>query len=495
MSRLSAFITTKEKEARNSVADRSRIYMAEVMDARSPSKTGEILVWVLNADKDRTDPENWILAKPVVQSFGLTINNSAISSDYFETQVTSYGNWSPVPYVGSYVFIFYPNVQGGNATPYYFGSPIQQSNMMLPGISYDMISKSNQTDYTPTCEVNCMAEETSSPKPYTPLQAALTNQGLDKDRLRGISTASSYRDIPSHCYGFLSPLGNQMVIDDGWSIGDNNISWKNDPRVNDEDNSAKDDYGAYHSKKYWVASLEEADKENKLNRFHGGFRFRTRNGTQLLILDAGNIYMINKDGTAWAELSEDGYIDCYSHKGISCASDGDINLFGKNINIEATNMINMKAGKGYSLQTEGNVNIQSGDVVVSNNISVESLQSNFCYAGNFQSPNAEISGIFAGTLQGTAYYATSAGVVPIDQPLPEVDSHTVNRVISTGMATVKQKVGESEYEGLVSRKPTHEPWAEHDRNDRIPELIIKQAMKTEEKPVVNNTVISNIAGT
>lgn len=494
MSRMSAFISDNEKEARNSVADKSRIYMAEVMDTRSPSRSGEILVWILNAAKERSNPTNWILAKPSVQTFGLTVNDSMINTDFFDTQVTSYGNWNPIPYVGSYVFIFYPNIQGGNATPYYFGAPMQQNNLMLPGIAYDMTSKSHQKDYTPTCERNFKAEEPTAPKPYTPLQYGLINQGLDKDRLRGISTASSYRDTPSHCYGFLSPLGNQMVIDDGWSLGDTNVSWKNDPRQNDDDNGTKDDYGTYHSKKYWVSSLKEEDKENKLNRFHGGFRFRTRNGTQLLILDAGNIYMINKDGTAWVELSEDGYIDCYSNKGISCASDGDINLYGRNVNIEASNMINMKAGRGYSLQTEGNINLQCGDVVVSNNISVESIQSNFCYAGNFQSPNAEISGIFAGTLQGTAYYATSSGVVPIDQPLPAVDAHTVNNVVSTGLASVKQKVGESEYEGLVSRKPTHEPWAEHDRNDRIPDLIIKQEKKIEEKPIVNNTIESNIVG-
>lgn len=493
MGRSSAFLSAKEKRIQQDIADKSRIYMAEVMDSRSPTKYGEILVWVLNSNTERSNPLNWVLAKPCASNFGLTVNDSELNVDNYNTQVTSYGCWNTVPYVGNYVFIFYPNIQGGNSSPYWFGSPMLPNNMMLPGISYNMMAKSNQTDYTPSCEMNYKSQS-SSPKEYPILKKALEEQGLDKDRLRGISTASSYRDTPSHCYGFLSPLGNQMVIDDGWSKGDKNINWINDPRENDDDNGTKDDYGSYHSKKEWVASLKESDKENELNRYHGGFRFRTRNGTQLLILDSGNIYMINKDGSAWAELSEDGHIDCYSHKGISCATDGDINLFGRNVNIEAANMINMRAGKGYSIQTEGNVNVQSGDFVVSNNISVNSLQSDFCYAGNFQSPNAEISGIFAGTLQGTAYYATSAGVLPLDQPLPEVESHTVNKVVSTGLASVKQKIGANNYEGIVSRKPTHEPWAEHDRNDRIPELVVKQAMKSEERPVVNNTVESNIVG-
>ena len=491
MSRISAFLSKEEMTSRNNFTDKGRIYMAEVMDTRSPNRYGEILVWILNSSTDRNDPKKWVLAKSCVSNFGLSINNSEINEPDFETQVTSFGYWNPIPYVGNYVFIFYPNIQGGNASPYWFGSPMMPNNLMLPGISYNMLAKSKQTDYTPTCDLNYRAES-SSPKEYPILKNALILQGLDKDRLRGISTASSYRDTPSHCYGFLSPLGNQMVIDDGWSTGDQNISWENDPRENDDDNSGKDDYGNEFSKKQWVASLEESNKDNKLNRFHGGFRFRTRNGTQLLILDSGNIYMINKDGSAWAELSEDGYIDCYSKNGIACASDGDINLHGRNINIEATNMINMRAGDGFSLDTEANINIQSGTVNVSNNISVDSLRVNTGYIGNFSSPMAQINGTFSGSLQGTAFYATSAGIMPIEQPLPEIETGVVDRTIVTGLASVKLQVGKGETQALVSRMPTHEPWAEHDRNDRIPELVVKQTKKQVEVNDPRPEIESNI---
>ena len=492
MGRTSAFLTQQEMDIRKNTSDLSRIYMAEVMDTRSPTRSGEILVWVLNSNTSRENPATWVLARSCVSNYGLTINDSEIQSDEYSTQVTSYGQWNPIPYVGSYVFIFYPNMQGGNASPYWFGCPMRPSNLMLPGSSYNLLAKSNQTDYTATCELNYKAQQ-STPKPNVPLQNGLIIQGLDQDRLRGISTASSYRDSPSHCYGYLSPLGNQFVIDDGWSQGDSNISWKNDPRINDRDNDTKDDYGNYHSKQEWIASLNEEDKDNKLNRFHGGFRFRTRNGTQLLILDVGNIYMINKDGTAWAELSEDGHIDCYSKKGIACASDGDINLHGKNINIEATSMINMKAGDGFSIDTDANINVHSGTVNVSNNISVDSIQANNGYVGNFQCPIAQINGTFSGSLQGTAFYATSAGIQPIEQPLPEIENSVVDSTVVTGLAKVKGKIGEEEVDALVSRLPTAEPWAEHDRNDRIPNLIVKQTIKKEEKIEAEPEVVSNIA--
>lgn len=491
MGRQTSFLTAEQIKQRDASFDLSRIYMAEVMDARSPSRSGEILVWVLNSNTPRENPQGWVLAKSCVSNFGLTINDSEVFSDYYDMQVTSYGQWNPVPYVGSYVFIFYPNIQGGNSTPYWFGCPMQPNNMMLPGMSYNLAAKSNQKDYTATCELNYKSEQ-SSPQPNVPLQNGLITQGLDKDRLRGISTASSYRDSPSHCYGYLSPLGNQFVIDDGWSTGDSNISWQNDPRINDRDNNNKDDYGNYHSKQEWIASLDKDDKENKLNRFHGGFRFRTRNGTQLLILDAGNIYAINKDGTAWMEMSEDGHIDCYSKNGIACASDGDINLHGRDINIEATGMINMKAGNGFSIDTDANINVHSGTMNVSNNISVDSIQANNGYIGTFQSPIAQINGTFSGSLQGTAFYATSAGIIPIEQPLPNIQNSVVDRATVTGLAKVKLQVGDGEVDALVSRLPTAEPWAEHDRNDRIPDLIVKQTIKREEPVEVKNEVVSNI---
>ena len=494
MGRQTAFLNKEQIKTRDESFSESRIYMAEVMDTRSPTRSGEILVWVLNSNTPRENPEGWIMAKSCVSNFGLSINDSEVFSNSYLLQTTSYGQWNPIPYVGSYVFIFYPNIQGGNSSPYWFGCPMQPNNMMLPGISYNLMDKSNQKDYTATCELNYKSQE-SSPQPYVPLQNGLIIQGLDQDRLRGISTASSYRDSPSHCYGYLSPLGNQFVIDDGWSTGDSNVSWINDPRVNDRDNNNKDDYGDYFSKQEWVASLKEEDKENKLNRFHGGFRFRTRNGTQLLILDAGNIYAINKDGTAWMEMSEDGHIDCYSKNGIACASDGDINLHGRNVNIEATGMINMRAGDGFSIDTEANINIQSGTVNVSDNISVDTIQANNGYVGNFQSPIAQINGTFSGTLQGTAFFATSAGIQPIEQPLPEIDNSVVDTVSITGLAKVKAKVGEGEIDKLVSRLPTAEPWAEHDRNDRIPDLIVKQTIKKEEKNDVQPEVISNIVRT
>ena len=488
MSRLDSYLNKTEIKQREHLHDISRIYLAEIMDARDPLKTGELMVWIVNSGTDRNKRENWVLAKSANSVYGLSVVKTTNCYDY-TTSPTSFGWWNPIPYIGNYVFIFFPCVMGENSSPYWFGTPMQKNNEMIPGVPYNL---SQNSDYSAKCEVNYKdSADSQTTSVFFPLQTALERQGLDKDRLRGISTSSSFRDTPSHCYGFLSPLGNQMVIDDGWSLGDSNISWVNNPRMHSNDNDDKDDYGLYHSKKNWIASIDESEKDNKLNRFHGGFRFRTRNGTQLLILDAGNIYMINKDGTAWAELSEDGYIDCYSKKGVNAASDGDINLHAIYVNIEAIKKVSIKAGAGISMETSGNVMVKSGSLNVSDRVSVPYIVADEGQIGVFKSPDAELTGTFAGTLQGTAYYATAAGYQPIEQKYPDITPKTSDSVTVTETVAVKQKVDEEEIYTITTRVPTHEPWAGHDKNNNIPSLEVKQTMKKEEKNVVNNTVTSN----
>jgi len=486
MSNFSSSTSLKKENDLSHFQDSGRIYLAEVMDARDPKKIGDLKVWVINSGTAKENPENWVVAH-CCSVYGTTYNSTSVQNSSYSFGLTSFGNWFTMPYVGNYVFIFYPNVYGSSSIPYWFGSPLDKSNNMLPGIAYDL----NQTkDFSPKCEVNYKNENTDVAE-YVPLKIALEKQGLDKDRLRGISTASSFRDIPSHCYGFLSPLGNQMVIDDGWSTGDSNINWINDPRSNNFDNQDKDDYGLYFNKKNWIASVDKSEKDNKLNRFHGGFRFRTRHGTQILILDSGNIYMINKDGTAWAELSEDGYIDCYSQNGVNAASDGDINLHGLNINIESLNKVSIKAGSGVSIETDGNVMVKSGSVNISDRVSVPYVLADEGQIGVFRSPLAEITGTFSGTLQGTAYYATAAGFTPIEQQYPDITPMTSDIVKVTDTVAVKQQVDAEEIYTITTRVPTHEPWAGHDRNENIPDLVVKQQTKKAEKEKPNNTVASN----
>lgn len=499
MGNINGILSADDVKYRDKLQDNGRIYMAEIMDARTPLRNGDLKVWIIKTNSDRKNPKNWITAKCVSPMFGCTANKDSLNTD----ENISFGWWNPMPYVGNYVFVFFPNVFGDNSACYWFGSPMDVSNCMLPGISYDLTTENN-TDYKPVCDKNYLKKKNKNknqtqdknqdnvkdkPKEYKVLSEALKKQGLDKDRLRGISTASSFRETPSHCYGFLSPLGNQFVIDDGWVSEGEKKSWiedsKKETKNDAEMHKGKDDYGYEHINKAWKAELKEGSKGDKLNRFHGGFRLRTRNGTQLLVLDCGTIYMINKDGSAWVEITDDGYIDCFSEKGVSVASDGDINLYSKkSINIESDESINMSAKKGIMIETPGQINANSGTFNTSANITTENISANTATINSLKSSNAELNGIFSGSLQGTAYYATYAGTTPIKQEEPNVKEQ---EIIGKNAKIKKHKTNDSE--SVVSRKPTHEPWKEHDKNKCIPEL--KSCCQTKN----NSSNVENSSGT
>lgn len=478
---LGAKLSSDEQKSLKQYHDLGRIYIAEIMDSRTPLYNGDLMVWVRNSGTSKDNPKNWVIAHCANNMFGHTVHETLTLNSEFKNQQTSYGWWNPTPYVGNLVFIFYPVGYGESSNPYWFGTPMENNNVMLPGIPFELEQRTEELDYTPKCEVNYHSAEVSKRQEYPHLKNALQKQGLDKDLLRGISTASSFRETPSMCYGFLSPLGNQFVIDDGWSNGDQNLNWDVDPRPNNTSNSNKDDYGLYHNKKEWKSELNESSVEDKLNRFHGGFRFRTRNGTQLLILDTGNIYMINKDGSAWMELSDDGYIDCYSEKGVNVSSDGDINLYSKkNINIHAEDTISLKS-QNMSIDVIGNVNTQCGSLNVSNEISVPMVKADQIHAGLLTSKNAQLNGAFQGTLNGTAFRATIAGVTPEPQPIPIINQVEVNSPIISDVVSVEQMVGSKPIPSIATRIPTHEPYAGHDKNKFIPKMISRLFRKRKEE--------------
>ena len=125
-------------------------------------------------------------------------------------------------------------------------------------------------------------------------------------------------------------------MDDGFRDDDNKTVWKWNPL---KDESSED--GDINQIRKLVSNgglspwqREPGSAEDK--RKNAGFRFRTRNGTQILIADEGTIFMINNDGSCWVEMTKNGFLEGYSKKGIAMSSDGDINLHtSKNIYMEA----------------------------------------------------------------------------------------------------------------------------------------------------------------
>lgn len=588
MPKLNIKLTPQEKEQHNRPFDTGRIYMAEVMDVRNVSRSGDLLVYLIGCNLDKNDEHNWVHASYASNFYGTT-PYEANSTPSYEKDPQSFGQWFPLPCVGNFVFVFFPVSSAENIMCYWFACPVSPfTNYMLPGIpgkdatndsldSHEALcerndkcsNKKSETDKSKVNSVNAnktdgnvvdkerilskqeqlrtLIKENNIPKKYIedaipymqekidkigkhanngynlnrdyfqaqgiknyeigktdfsfllttlynngylnesdiaqyyqasnnvgsgsnetnentsggcsnnlekqksyfnkikesekiqakyePLNVALKEQGLDKDKVRGYSTAGAKRESPSMCYGIKTPLGNTFVMDDGWLPSDNKTVWK--WKIN-----GKDDMSGQGDPKQvrrlvgngglspWQA--KPGSKENERN--NAGFRLRTRNGTQILIADEGTVYLINKDGSCWVEMTKNGYLEGYSKKGVAISSDGDINLHSsRNIYIECEETLAVKA-KNINIETStGNSEGKTigGDINIAKTAHINTeavISANKIYANEgkidiFESKFCKMIGRFAGYFWGhykdaTAQFFNSHGLK--EDQIPEV---------------------------------------------------------------------------
>lgn len=581
MPRLNVKLTPTEKKQYQRPFDTGRIYMAEVMDVRNISRSGDLLVYLIGSDLDKNDEHNWIHASYASNFFGTTPYEAQSNSTY-ENSPQSFGQWFPIPCVGNFVFVFFPVSSAENVMCYWFACPVNPfTNYMLPGIpsaeingervalcerndkcnlqkendkktsinenktngnivngkeiisdedklqqlikdndipkdTVDIILRNMDVDKTNgvsqknnypslsrymndqgiknykttdgtefasllvklynddklstdnlkqfyessdklanelnkedsstsgSCSNNIIkqksyfndikASERIQAK-YEPINIALKEQGLDKDDVRGYSTAGAKRDCPGMCYGIKTPLGNTFVMDDGFRDDDNKTVWK--WKIN-----GKDDMSGQGDPKQvrrlvgngglspWQRKPRTPEDERK----NAGFRLRTRNGTQILIADEGTVYMINRDGSCWVEMTKNGYLEGYSEKGVAISSDGDINLHSsRNIYIECDETLAVKA-KNINIETStGNSEGKSigGDINIAKTAHINTeavISANKIYANEgkidvFESKFCKMIGRFAGYFWGhykdaTAQFFNSHGLK--EDQIPEV---------------------------------------------------------------------------
>lgn len=248
----------------------------------------------------------------------------------------SYGMWMIPPDVGNKVLVMFVN--GDLARGFVIGCLYQSlMNHMVPGIarSKTFTSDDSQTLEVPVAEYNKASDEANSVdwktvrendgqtptdnvrRPtHTEHFNGLKEQGLEQDKTRGLTSSSARRESPSKVFGILTPDGNQFVMDDG---------------------------------------------EQQL------IRLRTKSGAQLLLDETnGNVYIINKKGTGWVEIDNDGKIDVWAADSVSVRSQKDINFRAdRDLNIEAGRNVNIKTigttADSFNVDVAGSLNAKTGD--------------------------------------------------------------------------------------------------------------------------------------
>ena len=288
------------------------IYLAEVVSTKDVSRTGRVRVFIPAISKDKNSTAGYFDAIWTSPFAGST-DPRQVGKDIIapEESISSYGFWATVPDNGNLVLVAFGD--GNTKYPLVMSCLFSDKfNFAIPGQAGSKTYQAPDLDL-PTVEKNKRTEDINHNDTFRPIQHSLAEgivkQGLAYDPIRGAGKATARRESPSEVFGILTP----------------------GPRSPDNFN--------YRLGGHQLIMDDHLDSRQ--------IRIRTAQGNQLLLDDtSGMIYMINRDGTVWWEMSQAGDFHIYA--------EGDINLRSKkNFNIRADQDVNIEAGADVNIKAAG----------------------------------------------------------------------------------------------------------------------------------------------
>ena len=356
-------------------------FIAKIVSHLDPSYMGSLEVQIMHESGNDESREGQLRTVRYLNPFYGASHIDYVSSDpdtHDNTQ-KAYGMWMVPPDVGALVVVIFI---GGDPRKGYWIGCVQNEDMnfSLPGYAATeyVVDDSRQTDSektrVPVGEYNKIihpenqSDTTKKLKPEHPSAVALENQGLLKDDIRGITTSSARREVPSMVFGistpgpvdktgkvgkvgkyehqipnaFVSRLGgSSFVMDDG----DDKFLRKTSASEGPPD----------------YAAVEQDETDGLKDKLHNELiRLRTRTGHQILMHNSEDlIYIGNSRGTAWIELTSDGKIEIYAEDSISFRTKQDFNFY-------ADRDINMEAGRNFNTKVHGEMhtNVMKDQVLI-----------------------------------------------------------------------------------------------------------------------------------
>ena len=438
--------------------------------------------------------------------YGVTPNAALTANDGYEHTQKSYGMWMVPPDVGTKVLVIFAE---GNANfGYWIGCiPADYMNFMIPD---GRASTENTTEITPpplrgrklpvgeynkAIESGSKVDPTLFAKPYNKdFSESLEIQGLLNDEIRGTTTTSARREMPSAVFGISTPgpkdrrdgsptveigtAGNKVSVPSNRLGGSAFVMDDGDERFV-RTTHAEDGPPIYKNKGNNEPGGDRTIPQNEL------MRFRTRTGHQILMHNSEDlIYIGNARGSTWIEMTSDGKIDIHAQDSVSIMTENDLNITaerdinmeaGRNVNIKAAgrnsksgetgrvqieskNNFNLSVGKDSKITVGQNQHIkvnQSQHIDTGKTLHVKSGQDNRLTAAGNTFINSEKEH------RETATYIHMNGPgAPTANPASAVEplsTHKLPRVKPGGVI--------NGYDSILTRAPQHEPWPHHENMD------------------------------
>jgi hypothetical protein len=355
-------------------------FLAVVRNHLDTEYMGQLEVELLktNSEGNTTDATGEVVPVSYLSPFyGVTPYNGVTENEGFDYTQKSYGFWAVPPDVGTKVLVIF--AEGNRGRGYWIGC-VQDSNMnfMVPGNASTTYNSEDKGKPRPVGEYNKKTEDgvgndpTQYIKPCNPDHCAiLDGAGLADDPIRGTTTSSARRDLPSMVFGWSSPgpldrrdgkptvpygeKGKQINIKSSRMTGTTIVMDDGDPTLFRKGPARGPD--AVPSEYTTLAK-----GGNPGIPFNELFRIRTRTGHQILLHNAEDlIYIAHGSGDSWIEMTANGKIDIYSKDSVSIHTENDFNFKAdRDINIEAGQNINIKAGNQMMIETVANWEVKVG---------------------------------------------------------------------------------------------------------------------------------------
>jgi len=373
-------------------------FLAKVISHLDPSYMGNLQVQLLKISSSGNTYEAYgesLTVRYLSPFYGVTPLSASLPNDNYPSTQQSYGWWAVPPDVGQRVLCFF--VEGDKSRGYWAGCVQDENmNMMVPGGT--PASAFNATgDKVPVGEYNkkinrpAQTDATRYSKAVnTYALGSLIQQGLDLDEIRGLTSSSARREVPSMVFGVSTPGPIDKNGPRG-KIGTSDIkALKHTSRLggssfvmDDGDPSLirKTPAGGANQGPSEYVNVEGGETGGDPSLPHNELmRFKTRTGHQILMHNTEDlIYIGNARGTTWIEMTSNGKIDIYAQDSISVHSNQDLNFTAdRDINFTAGQNVNWVAGKEWKQDIGSSINVTSGDYISQN--AAEAITNN---AGSF----------------------------------------------------------------------------------------------------------------
>ena len=312
-------------------------WLGVVTNHLDPTYMGSLEVSLVKSTMGEVALQNeTVIVHYMTPFYGVTsIAHEGTNSADFNDVQKSYGMWFVPPDLGTTVMCIF--IDGDPNSGYWIGCvPSTFQNHMMPGIaaSQNVAMTAEQerkygTRNVPVGEFLKKGRDLSNPtpdkytKPIHPFADRLLAQGLLTDTVRGVTSSSARREVPSGVFGISTPGPLDPNGKKGY-LGYDNVATAPVSRLGGS-----------------TFVMDDGDKngQNEL------VRIRTRTGHQILMHNSQDlIYIANSKGSAWIELTSNGKIDIYAEDSISIHTEQDFNFRAdRDINLEAGRNINMRA--------------------------------------------------------------------------------------------------------------------------------------------------------